>query len=152
YGPIPSKELEETFKSKDHQINSIKKKLDQYFLNIPHHYDKVLLVDLYRLIVKPDLFNQKIFEKAKKQTLSAYRDAAAAKVIIASEVKSVVKDLFHDLNFKAWRKEHEKEFLKQKRKEEKSLKQYPKPYIDYLDALENQHFQVFWDENQYDFL
>ncbi len=128
-------------------VSPLQKKLSSYFSGIPLDYDKVLLVDLCRLAVDKDLFNPDLLEKTGRQTLSFYRDASAAKMILLAEMKPMAKDLFHNFYFVEWRKANEKEFLKEKRADEKRLKKYSKPYIDYLDAQENVLFEAFWQEH-----
>ena len=141
--------IEDSLQAQEKLVGPLKKKMDRYFVNIPHNYDKLLLVDLCRVAVRPDFFSHKILDKAGRQSLAAYRDATAAKVLIAEEIRSMAKEIFHEQDFKAWRQANEKSFLKQKRAEEKSLKIYPKPYIEYLDAEEARMFQAFWEAHEF---
>lgn len=156
HGGKPSKEVEEQISSsmKEHaqEILAIKKNLDKYFSSLTKNYDKVLFLDLCRLIADSKRFSGSLIEKVGNQTLSFYRDASAAGVHIGDIVKSMTKELFHEIHFKAWRNAHEKEFLKSKRLEEKANKIYPKPYIDYLNRREEEMFQDFWSSNKWNFL
>jgi cell division protein FtsI/penicillin-binding protein 2 len=156
YGPsIPSEEkksLDETFKTYYVQISHLKKQCDPFFNHLFHNYDKALLVDLCRLAVKGDDFSPQLLNKVGKNTLSFHHDASGAKVVIEEEIKKMTRELFHEIDFKPWRKDSEKEFLKQKRIEEKAAKIYPKPYIEYLDAKEEDMFQLFWKENHFKFI
>jgi len=138
------------FSQSESHLKLIQKCLSSYFIDIPHHYDKVLLVDLCRLAVHSEQISTPLLEKIGKQSLSTYRDASAAIANLTPLLHSMTKELYHELNFKIWRKEHEKEFLKLKRAEEVKLSvRYPKPYIDYLDEIENEQFEVFWNQHRW---
>ena len=128
-------------------IANIKKRFQPYFGELKNNYDKILVLDLCRLSTCSERFSDELLIKVGKQSLSAYRDASAATIMITDSLRRKAKDLFHEWSFKQWRKEHEKEYLKEKRKEEKLVKRYPKPYIDYIDAKENEMFQEFWKNN-----
>lgn len=134
------------------QIGPLKQKLDHAFFEMDANYDKILLLDLLRLAVMQDRFSSHLMAYVANQSISDYRNSSAAFVSIQDVVKKMVKDLFHDTHFKAWRKENEKKFLKQKRLEEKNQAKYPKPYLDYLDSLESDMFQVFWEAKKWRFL
>lgn len=139
------------FDQSESQISKIRKTLATYFVGITNHYDKVLLVDLCRLVSPAEMISPFLMEKVGKQSLSTYRDATASLALLTPIVKSMAKELFHEYDFKQWRKENEKEFLKQKRAEEtKNGVKYPKPYIDFLDNHENELFEAFWDQHRWE--
>lgn len=129
-----------------------KKKIDNFFKGVPRHYDKVLLVDLCRLVVPGELFSNELIKKVGNQNLASYREASAAMAAINPVVREMSKNLYHALHFKDWRKEHEKDFIKQKREEEKLASRYPKPFLDYFDSLENKMFEEFWKMYRWDFI
>lgn len=131
------------------RVQEIKTHLDLIFEQIPLNYDKVLVVDLLRVAVPSDLFSDELLEYVGEQSLDQYRAASGAMVRIADVVKKFSKDVFHDNDFKRWRQEHEKEFLKEKRREEQANHKYARPYTDYLDAMENEMFQTFWQEHRW---
>jgi hypothetical protein len=83
------------------------------------------------------------------QTINQHHDATAAYVILKETVQKMTKELFHDQAFVPWRKENEKEFLKDKRAYEKAHNLYPKPYLDYFDKQEQEMFSQFWKEHQH---
>lgn len=112
-------------------------------------YDRTLTFDLLRLAVNREMFSEELLKKTGAQTLSFYRDASAAMTTIKDVVYKMSKDLFHEIDFKKWRKENEKEFLKKKRMEEKALKKKAKSYLDYFDAEENSQFQQFWEKEKW---
>ena len=110
-------------------------------------YDQLLMLDLYRVAVDADRFTDALVKAVGRQTLSQYKEATEAMTALKVVAKTMAQQLFHDSNFKAWREENEKSFLKGKREEEKAHNLYAKPYIDYLDAQERKLFNAFWQEN-----
>lgn len=133
-------------------IQHYKQLLARYLGGLNRTYDQVLLVDLMRVAVDHDRFNDELLKVVGKQSLGDYKEAASAVVQLNEVVKKMAKELFHEIDFKEWRKVNEKEYLKGVRAEEKAARKYAKPYIDYLDTLENQQFQHFWKSHQWDFL
>lgn len=131
------------------QALRIKAKLDVYFYDLPQNYDKVLAIDLCQLAVFDEAFNPELLQKVGAEKLDNHRLSEGALVSITALVKDMAKEIYHEHDFKKWRGQEEKEFLKQKRLEEKAAKVYPKPYIDYIDQKENQLFQAFWDDSKW---
>lgn len=144
--------LEEVLANYTGLLSENKHILNHYFDSIYSNYDKVLMVDLLRLAVNEELFSDELLEKVGSQSLIHYKEVSGAMVSIYEVLKAIVKDLFHDTDFKIWRKTNEKQFLKEKREEEKSAHRYAKPYLDYLDSKENELFQVFWQKHSLSFL
>lgn len=148
--PLEAKQkIELQFVTHGKEVTRIRKVLDKFLNDLPQHYDKVLLIDMCRLAVLDDRFKQNLIETFGKQSLSDYRNASAALATIEPVVRSMSKTLFHDNDFKQWRRLNEQTFLKQKRAEEVLTLRYPKPYIDYLDAMENTLFKIFWEQNRW---
>lgn len=133
-------------------IQNIKHKLTPYFGSLLQNYDKVLLVDLCRLLIDDQLFSANLASKMGYQSLGSYRNASGSLVTLKKIVKEMSRDLFHEIDFKAWRQSEEKPFLKQKREDEKRNKTYAKPYLDYLDQKEKMLFGEFWGDNQWNLL
>ena len=71
---------------------------------------------------------------------------------LRNKVQETIKEVFHTCDFKDWRSAFFKEYLKQKRAEEKLAKRYPKPYLDYLNQKEKILFKEFWQKNKEVFL
>lgn len=132
-------------KDLDHEEKNLL--LQPILANIPSQYEKTLLADLCRLAVDSSRFTKELKDAIGSQTLEEYRNACAAKVAVADAVKEMSKDLFHDIDFKAWRTQNAKEFLQQMRREEKAAKKSTRPYIEYLDAVENRLFKEFWENH-----
>lgn len=141
------KENFETQSENSELIAANKHLLNRYFDEVHSNYDKVLMVDLLRLAVDGERFSDELLEKVGIQSLTYYKEVSGAMVRVDDTLKAMVKDLFHDTDFKEWRKVNEKPFLKQIREEEKAAHRYAKPYLDYLDKKENELFQNFWKEH-----
>jgi len=137
-------QLLESFETHRMSVSQIRKQLDPWFADLPQNYDKVLLADLCRLAVNESCFSPGLIQIAGKETVKNYHDQTCGLVTLLSFVKEHARELFHQIDFKPWRQREEKEFLKQKRIEEKKSKSYPKPYVDYFDQQEKTFFQEFW--------
>lgn len=114
--------------------------------------DQDFCKDLCRLMIDETLFETELLAIVRKQPIRTYRSLSAAFLTLQDTVRNMSKDLFHIHHFAKWRKEHEKEFLSQKRKEEKAEKRYAKPYIDLLNAEEAKMFRTFWENNKWHFM
>lgn len=147
-----TEEMEKNILERHDDVRRIKRKLDLYMQGLKSTYEQVLLVDLVRMLVPGEQFSEDLLKAVGKQSLGDYKQASAAMVSINEAVRKMIKEIYHDTHFKEWRRENEKEFLKKKRTEEKVLKVYAKPYIDYLDAIENEMFRTFWDTYRWYFI
>lgn len=134
------------------QIEPHKQALNGYIGNLKRTYDQVLLIDLLRVAVDHTRFNDELLVAVGQQTLSEYRDISAAFVQLHEVVKKMTRELFHEVDFREWRKSNEKEYLKKIRAEEKAAHRYARPYIDYLDNLENEMFNAFWEKHQWNII
>lgn len=133
-------------------IYSLKRRLDRYFSQIPSNYDKVLYIDLCRMVVNADLFSVELLKSAGNQNLTSYRNASAALSQVSEFAEKRAKNLFHEIYFSKWRNENEKNYLKEMRAKEKREKRYAKPYIDYIDNKEKKMFNAFWARYRWQFL
>lgn len=140
--------LEKILNEHRSEIELIKSRMDVYLDDIHNQYDKVLFIDLCRLLVDANRFCPDLLYEAGGQTLSFYHNASCSITHLKKITREMTKELFHDFTFKEWRRNFEKEFLKKKREEEKIEKKYPKPYIDYLDKEEEDQFQIFWNKHE----
>lgn len=151
-GAVVRERVESKIKKNQPRIQQLQSKLNEYVGSMPANYDKVLFIDLCALIASSDLFSKELLKKTGKQRLSSYKNASAAMAMVSTEVKDIARDLFHQINFKQWRQENEKAYLKEKRAEEKANKQYARPYIDYLDKKEAELFDEFWMRHRWQLL
>jgi len=151
-GAVTGDRLLEKIERNQAKVWAIKKKLHKFFSEIPSNYDKVLFFDLCRMVAGADFFSQNVIDRVGKQSISSYRNAGAAFSTISQVVEEHTKTLFHDIYFRQWREENEKEYLRKKRMIEKDEKSYPKPYIDYIDKKEKKLFEAFQARYKWQFL
>jgi cell division protein FtsI/penicillin-binding protein 2 len=133
---------------KAEEFSSHKKWLDSYLSSIAFNDDKILVIDLCRLLVKHEDFSPELLEQVGAQSLSYNRALCQAAISLQSLLRPYIQKLFHDLDFTEWRGAHFKDFLKAKRAEEKEKKRYTRPYTEYLDQLEKGKFKEFWQKHR----
>mgnify|MGYP000039907776 CR=1 FL=1 len=133
---------------------SFQKKLeeDPIFLSLSQTYEQVLIEDLIRMVVPAEKFSDELLALVGRQTISFYRNASAAMSRINEVMIKMAKELYHEVDFKSWRKQNEKIFLKEKRTWEKANHKIQKPYLDYFDAEERQQFLQFWVREKWNLL
>jgi cell division protein FtsI/penicillin-binding protein 2 len=119
--------------------------IDAYLQGIPHHDDKLLVIDLCRIMVRPEDFSLELEQCIAQQSLAAYRTLCQSSATLRSYLQEHARAWFHNIDFQKWRSTHFKDFLKLKRKEEKDKKQYTRPYTDYLEQIEKTLFKEFWE-------
>lgn len=128
---------------------SLKQCLNSYFSELPHNYDKVLLIDLCRIAVPQEQFTDDLIAVRGNQKMNDYHECCGAMTALNGLIKKMTRELFHEYDFKPWRAENEKSFLKAKRQQEKIDESYPKPYLDYLDQQEEAMFVAFWEKHRW---
>jgi cell division protein FtsI/penicillin-binding protein 2 len=125
---------------------------ERYLKGLESDRDKILILDLSRLAVWESAFDDELLAACGEITLTDHHDHCCAASQLRDILKQHSKVLFSQHTFAQWKKENEKAFLGDKRKEEKQQKKYPKPYIDLLDAEEKEQFEAFWDQNFHEIL
>lgn len=131
---------------KDSEYLSDRRVLDRYLKGIQSNYEKLLLLDLSKILVNVDCFSDPLLEKMGQISLNKFKSLQGAHTHIRDIVKQMTKDLHNELCFKPWRKKNQKEFLQEKRLGEKSRKIYARPYLTYLDQEREKMFEVFWKQ------
>lgn len=137
---------------KSEDVNSIKKRVKKALFMLHSTLDRIFFVELCRLIVYSPAFSDEMIEKMKNLSLSRYFELHHSYHRLVSVVKPLVKKLFLESDFKAWREKNLTEFLKQKRREERQSKSYSRPYVEYLDQKADELFTDFWQERRFDLL
>ncbi|MDJ0651713.1 MAG: penicillin-binding transpeptidase domain-containing protein [Simkaniaceae bacterium] len=132
-------------------VKEMRKEIDPMLKPIQSNKDKLLFLDLLRLLAPGNAFSNRSLEEAKKLSPAKYRELSQAFVTVKKEVKQRVESLYHEQMLPRWRKKHFKAYLKEKRKEEKERKTYPHPYTDYLEEGEKKLFAEFWKEHEWTF-
>lgn len=148
--PLPAAErerIETNLNINIEEVDALKRMMDPFLLGVKHNYDKVLLVDLCRIVVDGRRFSPHLLKSVGGQSLAHYRQFNQAAIAVKEVVYQMTKEQFHTVTFREWRQKNEKEFLKIKRREEKLSGRYARPYTEYLDAMEQELFGAFWLEN-----
>lgn len=123
--------------------------LDPFLLSIPSPEDRLLLLDLCRLVCNPQDFTEELISYIGTLSLGAFRSLCQAKSCIQGALRTLMKQEFHQRDFLKWRQEEFAHLLRQKRQDEKDGKQSARPYTDYLHAAEKEMFHLFWDKLQW---
>lgn len=125
----------------------LKRKIDPLLAQMKHNNDKLLVIDLCRLLADKERFSAELSEATGPLTLAGYRLLNQSFSIVQSSLHTQVRTWFQQEDFQKWRAAHFKGYLSEKRKQEREKKQYAKPYTDYLEQIEKQMFTAFWKEN-----
>lgn len=126
--------------------------LDKVLFDIPYNDDKLLVLDILKLIVPSELFDTELLASVGSDSLSTYRKLSQALAISSDEVRQCAQGCFHLHDFRAWRQQHFKCYLAEQRLKEKKQKRYQKPYTDYLKKLETAQFKEFWQQHRWDLI
>lgn len=129
------------------EVAQLKQRIDPILAPVKCNNDKLLVLDLCRLIVDPQGFFPHLIQSAGTLSLAGYRLLNQSYSVVQSFVQTQARMQFHQGEFQKWREGHFKEYLREKRKQEKEKRQYAKPYTDYLEQIEKQMFHDFWKEN-----
>lgn len=134
-------------------VAEVKRNLEPYFKSLPLNYEKLLLVDLYRVVVQGEGLSPDLADLVGSMTLGEYRETGGRLALVQGALKNLVRELYHENHFKKWRYEFFPDFLIRKRAEEKALKvKFARPYIDFLQDEEREQFSIFWEKYRWDFL
>ncbi len=144
--------IEDRLQEHPEELLECKKVLDSYLSDVPSNYDKLLVIDLCRLNVNSELVSLELRQHLSEISLSDHRRYEGAYCTLENTVREMSQKLFSECSFRFWRKQHQKSFLKEKRRLEQQEGVYAKPFIDYLDKEEKKQFDLFWQENKSLFL
>ncbi len=145
---IPLEKKQEASLYLQNACDLAKHSVNTYLQDIPHNDDKLLTLDLCRMMIHTDLFSLDILEHVGKSSLAAYHSVRQSVISLENLLISHVQDWFHKLDFQQWRDTHFKDFLKVKRQQELEKKEYTRPYTDYLERLEKMSFKEFWQRHR----
>lgn len=126
------------------ELYAARQVLDPFLSPISYNDDKVLVLDLCRLLVHYEEIDESLLPYIGDITLSEYHEIAQSLQCVQSYLHDELQTLHHELGFQTWRQTHFKDYLKQKRKEEKENKKYTQPYTEYLAKVEKALFKEFW--------
>ncbi len=144
---IETQKINRNLKKHSQELASIKNKLFAYCGNLKN-CDKLFFIDLLRIALNSPIFSDGLLQKTGHFSLEKYWDFSKNIIFLKTELKKILKPLYHQIYFKKFKKRYQTDFLKTKREEEKEKKIYPKPYLEYLDQLENEFFTEFLEKNE----
>ncbi|MBS0620707.1 MAG: hypothetical protein JSS61_04540 [Verrucomicrobia bacterium] len=129
-------------------LESARVALDPIWGGVRHNDDKLLILDLCRMLVYKEAFTPELQACVRTMDLSTYRKLCQILATSLGKLQNRAKEVFHKDHFQAWRETHFKEFLQAKRKEEKERKRYAKPYTEYLEQIEREQFKAYWENER----
>lgn len=130
------------------EVRLIKNALAPYLGPLELNYEKLLLIDLYRVVVDHNRFDKSL-EKASAITIADYRKASGHFFQVEEAVKEITAKLFETKVFSLWRESHFKAYLASMRKKERAEKRkYARPYTEYLEEKKEQFFNELWQEHR----
>ncbi|WP_201456540.1 penicillin-binding transpeptidase domain-containing protein [Chlamydia sp. 17-3921] len=125
-------------------IEKVKKDLLEAFEKLPANYDKILYVDLLRLVIDPTKVSPNLFLKIHNLSLLEFAELQGRYIALREAFSKIIEEIFTETEFKTWRHEHFAQFLANKRKEEEIKKQrFPTPYVDYLEKERKKQYWAF---------
>jgi cell division protein FtsI/penicillin-binding protein 2 len=124
------------------------RKIESLLSPIASSKDRLFAIDLCRLCVDSPRFSDELLSKIGSIKIANYRALTQAFGRFSQIQKDKAFRAFHKETFPLWRKEHQKEFLAQKRREEKEKKRYAKPFTDYIATQEKELFSLLWLEQK----
>lgn len=133
---------------KSTEVLTAKAKLDPFFASVKHNDDKLLILDLCRLLVDEKRVAPDLSESIHSLSLANFRKLNQSIAVLQQALLIHARSWFHHIDFQKWREANFKEYLKAKRREEKEKKHYARPYTEYLEQCEKQMFKVFWQEHR----
>lgn len=124
------------------------RRLDLHLNPLGTNKDRLFAIDLCRLAVYAPAFTDETLKLLGSMKLSQYRSLNQLACQKETELKDERRKTFRTTEFAIWRKNHQKEFLAEKRAFEKKKKLTQRPYLDYLDKQEKKLFEAYWKEHR----
>lgn len=124
----------------------VQKRVDAISLS---QQDKLFAADLCRIAVYAPAFTDELIQKVGNMKISEYRALCQSFFRREAEMKKQAQEIFRKTDFKEWRKRNQKEFLAEKRKQEKQMRTYARPFLDYLEKKEKGLFSQYWEKEKW---
>jgi cell division protein FtsI/penicillin-binding protein 2 len=125
----------------EEQVRELKEKLDFFFAPLMYNNDKLLVLDLLKLLIVEERWSPELLEEYGDLSLDAYFSLMQEGAKQKKTHYQAMKAFFHEEVFPTWRETEFASFLKQKRKEEG---RYQRPYLDYLKEAEISEFATWY--------
>lgn len=142
--------MEAQLKAQPELIAEVKKALEPHMGKLKHTYDKLLLVDLCRLALCQQQISPELLAQIGHRTLADCHRTRQAVWVLSDAIREELRSVFHATFFTPWRQVNETAYLKERRAKEKEQGKHAKPYIDYLDAIEERFYASFWSTHRWD--
>jgi cell division protein FtsI/penicillin-binding protein 2 len=107
--------------------------------------DGYLAADLCRLVVRSEELTPRLKEKLAYVRCKDFFSERQAYLRFHRKLEDFARKIHSKTLFQEWRERQFKQFLKEKRREEKQEHLYPKPYTDYIEQMKKTLFQDFWN-------
>lgn len=117
--------------------------LNMWFEGLTTVQEKLLYVDLSRLVIWHEDMTEGLISTVGGYSIEEFRNLSSRYQQQLAEQQKIARAAWKEKHFAKWRTENEKQFLKEKRKEERLLKKYARPYLEYIDAEEERQFKEF---------
>ena len=144
--------LADEFCQKGSEALSAFKRLDALLGSFASNGDRLLAIDLCRLVVHAPAISDESLKILGSIKLHRYRALNQAVCRLETTLKEQAQQTFHTSEFQVWREANQKTFLAEKSKEEKKNGLLSHPYLDYLDQKESELFEESWKERRLDIL
>lgn len=122
---------------------------ERYLKPLESNYDKLLLLDLCRLLIDEQRFSGSLLKQLGQRPLLEYHSDTLAFIAVERELKSMLAQLFHEEDFFKWREQHGARYLKVMRAHEQAAGKYAQPYLRYYNSMENSLFKIFWERHRW---
>lgn len=142
----------EELRSKGSDVLATYKRLDTALHFLVSNPDRLLAIDLCRLVIYAPAITDESLKILSPIKLSQYRALNQRVCRLEARLRQTAQDAFRKKEFSLWRQTHQKAFLAACRVEEKQKKIAPRPFIDYLDEKERELFATAWKEQRLDAL
>ncbi|MBI5274162.1 MAG: hypothetical protein HY860_03805 [Chlamydiales bacterium] len=133
-------------------VDELKESLDKHLNSIHHNGDKLLLLDLLKLVCPHRSLSDEIIAKIGHFSISEYWNMHQLLLQLKRSLRDFLKISFHKELFPQWREANFKDYLSKKREIEKENKRYQKPYLDYLEEAERKEFDSYFKQNEHRYL
>ncbi len=145
-------EIIERLNKKTTLLGELMSEIGPFLSGVSRNDDKILVIDLCRLVCPSHLFDDHLLSKAGDESLGTYRSFNQSAVCVERKLRDISHEIFLSIDFPSWREKYFSAFLKEKRREEKEKRRHQKPYLDYLTQVQEELFDHFFEENRWEFL
>jgi len=154
-GTLPLEEkkaIRGRLKEQEETSSRCKRYLDRYLSSISTLEDKLLVLDLCRMVLDKESVPSSLLSTIGSLSPGTFREHSQNMSALRTKLRFHLKEIFHDSAFASWRKTSFKEYLQKKRQEEKVNHRYVRPYTEYLDLAEKHLFNAFWKAHEWNFV